>query len=195
LITSSLKISEGDRKMLHAISSEPHAHAIIHKVKWSAEEDANLVRAVSKYGANSWVRIAMAVPDRTSKQCRERWLGQLSPSVLKANWTNDEDRRLLSEHNVHGNQWAVIAQSLPGRSSISVKNRWNWLLRHGIPQRFSEIAFPRTADPAAVADVTEQPRRTNPLALDALLVQDDLFGANFRKFQVKMLTGSAPEVH
>jgi hypothetical protein len=135
----------------------------------------------------------MAVPDRTSKQCRERWLGQLSPSVLKANWTNDEDRRLLSEHVVHGNQWAAIAQSLPGRSSISVKNRWNWLLRHGVPQRFSQIAFPATADTLAVADVTEQPRRANPIELDALLVQDDLFGAHFREFQVKMMAGIAAE--
>jgi hypothetical protein len=165
-----------------------HDDLIVHKIKWSPEEDANLLRAVQRYGTNSWVKIAAMVPDRTSKQCRERWLGQLSPSVIKSGWTTEEDRRLLNDHLQHGNQWTIIAQNLPGRSAISVKNRWSWLTRHGVPQRFSQFAPPGPGD-RRTDDVTEHSRKARPIVLETLLVQDDLFGAHFREFQAKMLAG------
>jgi hypothetical protein len=158
--------------------------SVVHKIKWSPEEDANLLRAAQKHGTSSWVKIAAMVPGRTSKQCRERWLGQLSPGVVKANWTPDEDRRLLTDHIAHGNQWTIIAQNLPGRSAISIKNRWSWLMRHGVPQRFCQFALPRL-----ITDVTEHRRKATPVVLDTLLAQDDLFGEHFREFQAKMMLG------
>jgi hypothetical protein len=156
------------------------------KIKWTLEEDRNLTRAVSRFGTGSWVAVAGQVPGRTSKQCRERWLGQLAPSVVKSSWTPDEDRLLLSGHSVHGNQWSIIARSLPGRSAISVKNRWGWLLRHGVPQRYDGVSpFTHTKKPEVVSG--QLPATAHPLCLDPIGMQDPLFGAGFREFQANML--------
>jgi hypothetical protein len=163
-----------------------------HKVKWSAEEDESLLRAVRKNGTSSWIRIAALVPGRTSKQCRERWLGQLSPSVIKSVWSTEEDSLLLAGHAIHGNKWTIIGQALPGRSTISVKNRWSWLMRHGIPQRYHPRPLPPTTAVVRSDDVTERSPKASSFVLDALLVQGDLFGAHFREFQAKMLGDYSP---
>lgn len=103
-----------------------------HKQKWSASEDAALIAAVKKLGTKSWKDISDLVPGRSGKQCRERYTGQLAPSISKEIWTSDEDEALISAQKIHGNRWALISKILTGRSSISVKNRWGWIQRHGI---------------------------------------------------------------
>jgi hypothetical protein len=165
------------------------------KIKWSPEEDRNLTRAVNKYGTHSWVRIATLVSGRTSKQCRERWLGQLAPCVLKSDWTADEDRRLLDVHASFGNQWSVIAHSLPGRSTISVKNRWSWLVRHNVPQRYAPGPTQVFGEWVQCDDVREKPPpKPQSFLLDPAVIPDALFGPRFREFQAKMLGETAPHL-
>ncbi|KAK9813823.1 hypothetical protein WJX73_000219 [Symbiochloris irregularis] len=48
---------------------------------WTREEDDRLKRLVDKYGAKYWTRLAEYMPGRHAKQCRERWLNHLDPSV------------------------------------------------------------------------------------------------------------------
>ena len=43
------------------------------KGKWCAEEDALLLAAFEEHG-KAWVKVAEAVPGRTQRQCRTRWL-------------------------------------------------------------------------------------------------------------------------
>jgi hypothetical protein len=168
------------------------ASSSTHKIKWSPEEDQMLISAVKRYGISSWVKIGSMVPGRSSKQCRERWLGQLSPGVVKTNWTTDEDHRLLGAHLLHGNKWTTIAEMLPGRSAISIKNRWNWLVRHQLPQRYSEQPPPPEfpEDWRREAPPEERPQ-TKPVIFDPLIIQADLFGDRFREFQATMLTHPA----
>jgi hypothetical protein len=164
------------------------APLVSRKIKWSPDEDEKLISAVSKHGITSWSRIGALVPGRTSKQCRERWLGQLSPGILKSDWTPEEDLQLIRVQAFHGNKWTVIAEALPGRSSLSVKNRWNWLIRHRIPHRFAELPpFIPCREVYRVEDVTEKAAKARPVIFDPLLVHDDLFGDRFREFQAKML--------
>jgi hypothetical protein len=148
------------------------------------EEDEKLLDAVAKYGLDSWSRIASCVPGRCGKQCRERWLGQLSPCVVKSKWTPEEDLLLLQGHAMHGNRWASIAALLPGRSTITVKNRWNWMLRHNVPQRWMMTPF---LVPIVMPMPQTQPR-TPPLVLDPVTVETGLFGLHFREFQAEMLS-------
>jgi hypothetical protein len=143
------------------------------KTKWTADEDARLRRAVQSFGTDSWNNIAAFVPSRTGKQCRERWIGQLAPSVSRENWTPNEDAALSHAHSMMGNRWTKIATQLPGRSGLQVKNRWNWLVRHG-------------AFPPRLPDVLE--RKAATVVFEPITGDDGLFGSAFQEFRAKMLT-------
>ncbi|OHT14652.1 hypothetical protein TRFO_14960 [Tritrichomonas foetus] len=100
------------------------------KSKWTPEEDNLLVNTIAKFGTKNWSLVASEVTGRTGKQCRERWLNQLSPDLNKDHWTPQEDQILIQFQAYYGNSWSKIAYSLPGRSANSIKNRWSFLLRH-----------------------------------------------------------------
>ena len=152
---------------------------VMRKSKWSADEDAKLRSAVEKYGTESWIKICACVPGRTGKQCRERWIGQLAPDVTKKHWSAQEDKILVRGHATHGNKWTTIALLLPGRSALSVKNRWNWLVRHNLVTNRSE-----TESDSAI-DIFE--KKTTSITFDPISFDDGLFGVGFQKFQEEML--------
>jgi hypothetical protein len=109
------------------------------KNKWSPEEDEVLERGLIQFGKENWPKVAMLLPGRTNKQCRERWLAQLSPGLVRWDWTASEDLILVEKQREIGNQWAKIKLFLPGRSPVAVKNRWTWLCRRDIPNHSSEF--------------------------------------------------------
>jgi hypothetical protein len=45
----------------------------VRKGQWSAAEDSQLKHAVQKHADKDWGAIAALVPDRTQKQCWDRW--------------------------------------------------------------------------------------------------------------------------
>lgn len=49
-----------------------------------------------------------------SLQCRERWHNHLNPDIKKTDWTPEEDEQLVRLHRQYGNQWAQLAQAIPG---------------------------------------------------------------------------------
>ena len=51
-------------------------------------------------GTKQWARIALVLPGRKGKQCRERWHNHLNPDINKDAWTNDEDLKLVEAHLV-----------------------------------------------------------------------------------------------
>jgi hypothetical protein len=84
------------------------------------------------YGLGNWTTIARDISGRNPKQCRERWLNQLCPSLNKDRWTPQEDAILVHQQRIFGNVWSKVTQFLPGRSPNSIKNRWFWLTRHKV---------------------------------------------------------------
>jgi hypothetical protein len=100
------------------------------KRKWTDLEDNSLVSSVQKFGTSNWSVVAVALPGRSGKQCRERWTNQLDPGLNREDWTPQEDATLVFHQNSCGNCWAKMTAFLPRRSSNSIKNRWCWLMRN-----------------------------------------------------------------
>jgi hypothetical protein len=111
--------------------SNPETISSLHKpkAKWSRQEDEVLCQQVEEHGAANWNALALALPGRTGKQCRERWISRLSPELSAEVWTPDEDNVLVSLQQEYGNGWAKFRGSLPHRSTVSIKNRWVSLKR------------------------------------------------------------------
>ncbi|MDR0633187.1 MAG: hypothetical protein LBF84_03560 [Holosporales bacterium] len=104
------------------------------KRKFTPDEDAKLCVLVAQLGIDDWTLIAQNMPGRNGKQCRARWVNGLAPEVSHAEWTPEEDNTLRQRHRQLGNQWAKIVLFLPRRTAVSVKNRWQTLLRKGMKQ-------------------------------------------------------------
>ena len=99
------------------------------KKTWTQEEDELLRALVNESGTKSWIKVGNKFPDRSGKQCRERWYNHLDPAVKKGDWTEDEDRILIEMQASLGNQWAMMTKSLPGRSDNAIKNRFHAISR------------------------------------------------------------------
>jgi hypothetical protein len=102
----------------------------IKKGKWMEEEDnllSHTVEVARSQGKINWRIIAEKVPNRTSKQCRERWNHYISPEVRRDNFSNDEDRKLEALITKYGTKWSKIAKEMPGRTENSVRARYQGL--------------------------------------------------------------------
>jgi len=90
---------------------------------WTPKEDALLVDLMKKYG-QSWAMISSALPGRTGKQVRDRFLNKLRPHIRCGDWSIEEDELIVSLSKEIGNRWSLIATHLPGRTEAQVKNRY-----------------------------------------------------------------------
>lgn len=94
-------------------------------------------------GPKRWSHISRLLSTgRSSKQCRERWSNQINPALNRSKWTEEEDNVILRLHKKHGNRWALIADSLPGRTDNMIKNRFNGSLKMKQSRNSSSLEEP-----------------------------------------------------
>lgn len=93
--------------------------------KFTPQEDEQLKELVTKYGVRSWAIVSSYLPNRSPRQCRERWKHYLSCDTTEPNkeWTEEEDAIILKNFQELGAKWTKIARLLPGRSDLQVKMR------------------------------------------------------------------------
>jgi hypothetical protein len=95
------------------------------KRRFSAAEDAALCNLVSQFGTNQWTKIAEFIPERTPRQCRDRYQHYLVLNMSDHPWTAEEDARLRQAAQEYGHRWKEIAGLFTGRNANSLKNRWH----------------------------------------------------------------------
>ncbi|ETW04199.1 hypothetical protein H310_04543 [Aphanomyces invadans] len=108
---------------------------------WTWDEDELLRRLVKELGEKQWSVVSQRMTlessaghSRNRKQCRERYMNHLHPSLSRKTWTAAENITLRKAYERYHTKddmtpWAKIASELPGRSAVQVKTQWRRLLR------------------------------------------------------------------
>jgi hypothetical protein len=98
---------------------------------WTPEEDAILRSAiVHRCGRGQWTRVSLGpmASRRTSKQCRERWLNHLAPTLARLHpWSSMEDVGIVYLRVTLGCEWADVRTAVPWRSKDDIRKRFNKL--------------------------------------------------------------------
>lgn len=97
---------------------------------WTKEEDALLLSIVKTMKMPmKWSIVAQSLPDRTGKQCRERYVNHLNPRLKVTDWNALEDSMIFHLYNTIGSHWAKMSKIIPGRTDNGIKNRFHNLRR------------------------------------------------------------------
>lgn len=99
---------------------------------WDSEEDAALCSGVAVYGESRWLAISDLVPNRTSKQCRERYMSHFRRGLDRSSFSMAEDELLMAAVKVCGTKWSAIAREVfdGDRADFQLKNRY-YVLSNG----------------------------------------------------------------
>lgn len=108
---------------------------------FTVEEDAKLLDIMTSLQVVNWEQVASHFNGRTSRQCRERWLNYLNPSIRSGPWTEYEDDLLLEKVNELGRCWSSIGKYFNGRSENDIKNRWYSHLRYRTVENDGHFKF------------------------------------------------------
>ena len=91
---------------------------------FTPQEDALIVYLVNHYGNKDWRLIAKSLPNRTTRQVRERFKNFLSPELENGPWSREDDDLLKKLYAEYGPKWSKIAACFKNRSEVNIKNRW-----------------------------------------------------------------------
>lgn len=107
------------------------------KNKFNTEEDEILTEIVNDtlkkqpdISKINWCEIAKQMnTGKNARQCHDRWLNYLSPSVDNGPWTEEEENLLIQKYNEMGPKWKKISSFFKSRTDTNLKNRWKLMQR------------------------------------------------------------------
>ena len=74
---------------------------------------------------------------KTPKQCRDRWLNYVNPSLKNEKLSEDELQKLFALQKKLGNKWSKISKEFPEKSENLLKNSFYSTIRRNI-RRFNK---------------------------------------------------------
>ncbi|KAK3013277.1 hypothetical protein RJ639_008267 [Escallonia herrerae] len=97
---------------------------LINRHPWTKMEDKFLLQIVQKRGISNWIEIAVSLgTNRTPFQCLARYQRSLNASILKSEWTEDDDDKLRTAVAAFGeSDWQRVASTMEGRTVMGL--RW-----------------------------------------------------------------------
>lgn len=123
---------------LHLFDFQGQRQKIPQRKKFSDSEDQQLRCLVATFGTKNWDCVALYMPGRTGRQCRDRYRNYLVPGLFNGEWTKEEDKLLYYKHKEFGPAWSRIASFFNGRSPNTIKNRWNYFVSHMKPEELQK---------------------------------------------------------
>lgn len=102
-----------------------HEDPLINHSPWTTMEDKNLLYIIQQKGLVDWIDIAASLEtNRTPFQCLARYQRSLNASILKREWTKEEDNQLRGAVEIYGeSNWQVVASMMEGRTGTQCSNR------------------------------------------------------------------------
>lgn len=101
------------------------------RISFVFQEDQVLLRAIHSHeqATLKWSVVAKAVPGRSGKQCRERYLNHLTPNIKLKDWSPVEDAAIFRLYQTVGTKWSMMSKIIRGRTDNGIKNRYHHLKR------------------------------------------------------------------
>lgn len=104
---------------------------------WSNAEDVALEKLIGiQQDPPRWDIIAVQLAElnytKTAKQCKDRWINNLSPLLNKNKWTSSESQELFRQYLQNGNRWKNISSIFSGRTDNAVKNQFFSVIRKSL---------------------------------------------------------------
>lgn len=106
------------------------------KVRWTREEDEELLKAIEIYSVNgivNWGKVGQSIFQRNKTQCYNRYqIIVKCPATRKGIFSKHENRAILDYVEKFGeNAFKKMPNDfIPGRSSIQIKNHYKIALKH-----------------------------------------------------------------
>jgi myb proto-oncogene protein len=98
----------------------------INKSDWTTEETKKLLEVAQKHSCRNWIQICKDLGTyRTPMQCFQRYQRSHNASIIKQEFSLDEDERLLELVPKYGFNWEQIAMHMPGRTASQCNHRYN----------------------------------------------------------------------
>ena len=143
------------------------------RMPFKAEEDEKLRELVKKYGDKNWQLISTFMPNRSVRQCRERWNYNLASNVMKDKSSAEEDDLLIQKYKIFGPKWKILEKFFKGRTSYNIRNRWLCIVRLWNIYSNQPIKYePKRIDDNQFSDYF-------PYDFDDQIKFDDLFFQNY----------------
>ncbi|XP_059303412.1 uncharacterized protein LOC132055548 isoform X1 [Lycium ferocissimum] len=99
---------------------------LIKHEEWDPLEEKNLLHAIQQNGMSNWIDISTSVGVcRTPFQCLSHYQRSLNASIIRREWTEEEDIRLSAAVETFGeSNWQIVASVIEGRTGTQCSNRW-----------------------------------------------------------------------
>ncbi|KAG6542223.1 hypothetical protein Mapa_016351 [Marchantia paleacea] len=103
-----------------------HEDPLINKSSWTKTEDKKLLSIAQRNKTTNWEKIAQELgTNRTPAECLTRYQRSLNASIMRSNWTPEEDAKLRAAVEELGeSDWSLVAACLEGRNNSQCLMRW-----------------------------------------------------------------------